>query len=412
MALTSTGWMAAPGIYGIGNQPDKLDVSDILAAMLLKDTAILGQIPMKGTVHNIEHFYFEDKLNACVLSAQMCISASCDHGYLYMSHPSTSSTIAGAMRGEAIIREEGYPTHVCRINGTGFPSVTLSIFAYGSMTAATCNFVCAAGCTTNKWFVVGNPKADTCTYSDDISLARTRRKNYTQVFERGIQIAETREHIDMYAVASELKTQIARRTMEIKRELNIAVLQSYAAVSAGAYTPDLEMRTMAGIIQLIRDPGLDGAMEDTTVTDAATGALTMTRINDQCKKMWDHGGFGDDSNVVIVTSAYQARIIALLEEQRIRRSSKELTVGSYADKVKTDLGFDLNVVIDRYCPAEVMLFMDKNAVSLKPLKGDSWHMEKMAKDGRTQGYQLSGQYTIELRNADARHGLLLNLATS
>jgi len=280
------------------------------------------------------------------------------------------------------------------------------------MTAATCNFVCAAGCTTNKWFVVGNPKADTCTYSDDISMARTRRKNYTQVFERGIQIAETREHIDMYAVSDELKHQIKYRTMEIKRELNLAVLQSYAYVTGGAYTPDNEARTMAGIIQLIRDPGLNGTKDDTTVDDASSGALTMTRINDLCKSMWDQGGFGDDSNVCIVTSAYQARIIALLEEQRIRRSSKELTVGSYADKVKTDMGFDLDVVIDRFCPAEIMLFMDRNAVALKPLKGDSWHLEKMAKSGRTQGYQLSGQYTIELRHANAKHGLLINLATS
>lgn len=410
MALGSTGFMAAPGLYGTTGQLDKLDVSDVLAAILLRDTATLGQIPMKGTVHNIEHFFFEDELNTCVLSGIQSCSASGDFTYLSICNGFTSAKIARLFRVGAIFRQEGYPTHVFRAGNYG--STHISLYYHGSITVAESVIVSAATCTATRWFIVANPKADTSDYSDDISQARTRRKNYTQVFERGIQIAETREHIDLYGVPDELKHQIKLRTMEIKRELNNSVLNGFAYSDGTAYTPDIETRTMAGIIQLIMDPGLDGTAEGTTVTNAANGALTMTRINDHCKKMWDQGGFGDDSNVCIITSAYQARIIALLEEQRIRRSSKELVVGTYANKVMTDLGFELPVVIDRWCPSEMMIFLDKNAVKLMPLKGDSWHMEKMAKSGRTQGYQLSGQYTIELRNADARHGLISNLSFS
>jgi len=36
----------------------------------------------------------------------------------------------------------------------------------------------------------------------------------------------------------------------------------------------------------------------------------------------------------------------------------------------------------------------------------------MAKTGRSQAYQLSGQYTIEVRNAAECHGMLHNLAMS
>jgi hypothetical protein len=33
----------------------------------------------------------------------------------------------------------------------------------------------------------------------------------------------------------------------------------------------------------------------------------------------------------------------------------------------------------------------------------------MAKTGRVEKWQLSGQYTIEMRNADKCHGMLINL---
>lgn len=261
-----------------------------------------------------------------------------------------------------------------------------------------------------RFFVVGQPKTDEDTYSDDISKARTRRKNYTQIFERGIQIAETREHVDLWAISDELKYQIKMRTYEVKRELNNAVINGIAYAAANTASPDIGRHSMAGLIQLIRQPDLGSTNTDSTTTDASSGALTISRINDLCKKIYDNGGFDDGSNCCIIVGPYQARIIALLEEGRIRRSSNELIVGSYANAVKTDMGFELPVVMDRWMPSEMLVILDKSRVSLMPLQGDTWHLEKMAKTGRNQGYQLSGQYTLELRNGCECHGLLINLA--
>lgn len=417
MALLSTDFMAAPGLYGEGNQNDKLDVSDVLSAILLKDTATLGQIPMEGTVKNIEHFWLEDELNACVFSA--FLSASTDCGSFALITGASAMTAAKwwkIMRAGAIIRPESYDQNFRVVDMT--LSTSTSIYPYGSMTVCTSCYLTVPWTSASntassymRWFVVGQPKADTTDYSDDISNARTRRKNYTQVFERGIRIAETREHIDLYAVSDELKLQTKYRTYEVKRELNNAILNSWAYASAG-YSPDLETRTMAGIIQQIRDYDLDGTKEDTTVSNASSGALTITRINDLCKVIYDCGGFDDQSNCCIIVGPYQARVISLLEEGRIRRASNELIVGSYANKVKTDLGFDLDVIIDRFMPNGSLLILDRSRVKLMPLQGDAWHLEKMAKTGRTQGYQLSGQYTVEVRNANSAHGYIYGLSYS
>jgi hypothetical protein len=61
-------------------------------------------------------------------------------------------------------------------------------------------------------------------------------------------------------------------------------------------------------------------------------------------------------------------------------------------------------------PSDKLILLDRSRIALVPLQGDSWHMEKMAKTGRSEKWQISGQYTIELRNADKCHGLLYDLS--
>lgn len=405
MALTSTGFMAAPGLYGIGNQPDRLDVSEVLAAILLDDTSTLAMVSMKGTVHNIEHFWFEDKLNETYVSGSLSMGADNSTAIFYFSNASSSTSINQIARSGSLIRPDGYDIIWKMVTASN----STSLIPHTSVTNITSVFVSVEN---QRCLVVGMPKADTATFSEDISRARSRRKNYTQVFERGLEIAETRKHQDLYAVADELKLQIKNRTYEIKKELNNSLLNSRAYWNGGAATPDSEVsRTFSGIIEQIRDPALSGTRTNNTAT-AISGALTMTNINQLVQDIFDRGGFDSQSNVCAIVGAKQSRVVALLEEQRIRKSNTELVVGSYNNKIKTDMGFDIPVVIDRWLPPDLFLLLDKSRVSCKPLKGDTWHLERMAKTKRTDGFQLSGQYTCEVRNADEAHGLLYDLSYS
>jgi hypothetical protein len=63
-------------------------------------------------------------------------------------------------------------------------------------------------------------------------------------------------------------------------------------------------------------------------------------------------------------------------------------------------------------PKDKVILLDKSRVALMPLKGDNWHTEKMAKTGRSEKWQMSGQFTLELRNPEEAHGLLYDLSTS
>ncbi|MHC4278289.1 MAG: SU10 major capsid protein [Planctomycetota bacterium] len=404
MALTTSAWMAAPGLIADANQFDKLDVSDVLSAVLLKDTATLGQIPMKGTAKGVEHYWIEDSLNFMAFSAQMSSGSATIE--VDDADISTTAQLARVIRTGALLMPEGQE-FVLQVIDHSSVSITTTVLGSLAWTASLT--------ATTRFFVVGQPYMDELDASPDISRGRTRRVNFTQIFERGIEIAETREHIDLYAVSDELKQQIKYRTLEVKRELNAAVLMGYTHLSVAAPVPGnlgLAGRrvSMAGIIQFLRDPDFDSTNEDTLVNNAAGGALTMARINTLTSDIYNRGGFESDSNCCVIVGPGQARVIALLEEQRIRKSSSELVVGTYANKIKTDLGFEMDVIVDRWCPADKLIVLDRNAVKLLPLQGDSWHLQKMAKTGRTTQYQLSGQYTLEIRNAEERHGMIYGLA--
>ena len=406
MALASTDFMAAPGLYGSGNQPDRLDVSDVLAAILLTDTTTLGKIGMKGTASNIEHFWFEDALNDVYVSISLSADAENTSPIGYFSLLSSSTSVNQVLRSGALVRADGY-NQVWKVITA---SVCTSLVAQSSTTVAVSAFPVLSSVAL-RCLVVAQPKPDTQTYSEDISRARTRRSNFTQVFERGIQIAETRKHVDLYAVKDELKLQIKNRTYEIKRELNNSIIngQAWWVAAATAPTPDTETRTMCGLLDMIQDPSHSGTRQTATVT-SVSGALTMTSINGLVENIFNRGGFDDQSNCCIVVGPKQARVIALLEEQKVRKSNTELVVGSYANKVKTDLGYDLDVIIDRWFPPDMLMILDAARAGCMPLKGDSWHLERMAKTNRTDGYQLSGQYTCFLNNAAEAHGLLKELS--
>jgi hypothetical protein len=85
-------------------------------------------------------------------------------------------------------------------------------------------------------------------------------------------------------------------------------------------------------------------------------------------------------------------------------------VGYYRDIFLSDMGKELPIVLDRWVPPKTLIVLDRARVSLRALQGDAWHMEKMAKTGRSEKWQLSGQYGLEIRNPDACHGMIIHCA--
>lgn len=404
MAIASGAFMAAPGMFttALASKLDKVDCSQVLAAVLKADRAVLGHIKMGPPARNIEFNWIEDDLNAVTFNAHNLTSTSVSvEGFT-----ATTSLEDLVVRGGSVVAPRNSTSAGCNEMLLLVTSVENESILFTSMYGNTTYATCATTC---EWVVVAQPYSDSSDASSDISKARTKRDNFTQIYERAIEISQTRKGIDMEAVTSELQLQIKYRTMEIKRELNISTLLGIGYYSGG-YSADLDARTSHGILKLIQDPAMTGTATNETVTDEGGAALTVGIINALLYKMWDRGGLDEMADPIIVVGASQQRAIAGMEQDIRRVEQGERQVGYYRDIFLSDMGLELPVVLDRWMQADKLLVLDRSRVAIRALAGDAWHMEKMAKTGRSEKWQLSGQYGLELRNADSCHGLSLDLA--
>lgn len=397
MALTSTSFMAAEGGYSttLATKLDKIDCSQLLAAVLVQDKALLGHIKMGSIGTNIEHNWIEDELNPMYVMADSSSSTkvSCSSGY-------SVASLTRILRKKTILNPAG--TEVLIQITASAAALSIAMTAYGSTTWASW--------TTTKCYIVAQPWADIDAASTDISQTRTKRKNYMQVFERAVEITQTRKNMSMEAVTGELQLQTKYRTMEIKRELDMSVIRGYAYASdTNTTSGDIEIRTMAGLISLIRDPNQDTTATTNTVIQNSA-ALTADNINSLAYKIFDRGGLDDMADPIILVGPAQQRVIAAMEKDLRRVEQGERKVGYYRDIFLTDMGVEMPVVLDRWMPKDKLIILDRARINLIPMRGDQWHLEKMAKTGRNEKWQLSGQYTIELRNPDMCHGLLYDIS--
>jgi hypothetical protein len=411
MAIASGSWMGAKAAYGstLAGKLDKIDCSQVLAAVLKADRAILGHIKMGETGKNIQFDWVEDELNEVTFEA--CCSDS--------TSVSVPAGFTGTVSLAKIVRDGAVITMKNRL--TGYASTENSYYLLVSSASAATELTTTlygsiphvVATTTATWIVVSQPWSDSDDASSDITRIRAKKHNFMQIFERAIEISQTRKGMDMEAVTSELQHQIKYRTLEVKRELNISVLTGMAYSASGLYRGDTEARSMMGIINYIRNPTLadgTGTLADTTVTSEAGAALTVAKINSILYKIWSEGGLDDSADPIIVVGAPQQRAIAAMEKDIRRVEQGERQVGYYRDVFLSDMGSELPIVMDRWMADDKLLILDRSRVALRALQGDGWHMEKMAKTGRSEKWQLSGQYGIELRNPDKCHGLIHNLA--
>ncbi len=399
MGLSSLGFMTRTGGYTttLANKLDKIDCSQVLDAVLLADKATLGHIKMGSPGTTIEHNWIEDELNAPYIWAKAGTTLK-----LTLATSLTSKANAQLIaRTYSILQKEG-TEDLIQISST-CGGTDIDYADYGNTGSAK-----MSGATVFKWYVVAQPHTDIANASSDVSKSRTKNKNFMQIFERAIEIAKTRQNMDMEAVVNELQLQIERRTMEIKRELNLSVIRGRAYYSSG-FMGRIERSTMSGIDHFILDPDLDATEEATTAVNASA-ALTQALINTLAYTIFGEGGLGDGSDPIIIVGQKQYRLISAMEKELRRVEAGEKTVGYYKNVFLTDLGTEMPIVLDRWAPNDKLYIIDRSRIALIPMQGDSWGMEKMGKTGRSDKWQLSGQYTLEMRYAGKCHGMLYNLS--
>ena len=350
-----------------------LDLSNELAEIIRRDnTAFLSRVGISGVATETTHSWMEDKLNPnsatcaeAVDSSETAIDVATGHGVRFRVGTLFRLDVPGN-------------TEVIQVTAISGDTLTV-VRGYGSTTGQ----AGTAG-TSDAIQIISHPAQESQDAPSDESRTRTKVSNYTQIFQKGIMVSHTMRSVLQAGVGDEFTFQIARRMMEIMRELDSTILLGIKSADAGS---DTSYRSMGGLIEFVS--ATNGNLNTTSE------ALTLNVVNTMCKDIFDDGG---TPNFILV-GGKQKRAISTFDQSARRSVYDTKTAGYVVEKVITDLGYELDVIVDPFMPSDVAIVGDLSKIRVMPLQGDAMRAEDLAKTGRSSKSQVTGQYTMEVRNA-------------
>lgn len=348
-----------------------LDLSNELAEIIRRDnTSLLSRVGISGVATETTHSWMEDALNPntatcaeAVDSSETTIDVASGHGVRFKVGSLIRLNVPGI-------------TEVMQVTAISTDALTV-VRGYGS----TSGQAGTAG-TTDQIIIIANPAQESQDAPSDESRARSKVYNYSQIFQKGIKVSHTMRSVLQAGVADEYTFQVARRLQELMRELDSSIIGGIKSADVGS---DTSYRSMGGLMEYAR-----GGNSTTT-----SEALVASVVNQLAKDIWDDGG---TPNFILV-SGKQKRAISAFDQSARRSTFDQTTSGYVVDKIVTDLGFMLDVIVDPWVPDDTCIVGDLSRIRVMPLQNDSMRAEDLAKTGRAWNSQVTGQYTLEVRNA-------------
>ena len=370
MALASFGGAAS---YDQTNAAH-LDLSDELSAVLNADTFLLGRIPVKGEAQNVDHYWLEDALNATTVTLDEDLDAS----------ETTVSVVSatGVQVGALLIDQTLGKQEVMQVTAISSNDLTVVRGAGDSAPAGETH------ANASLLRIINNVKQEGDETSTDESKTRSRKHNICEIFKKEVKISGTMLGLDLAGVPNEYQYQLAMRMLELRRNLGMSVYASVKISNSGAGGSDSVYRSMDGIRNFVRG----NSSQLTTTSEALTEAV----VNKQNRLCYDQGAV--DTNFA-VGSADQMVAFSEMYKDKIRLAPSDKARGVFVTKFLTDLGNELDIVIDRWCLPGDILIGDSSKVRLVPLRGRAMKAEPLAKSGDAMIGMIVGEYTLEVRNA-------------
>ncbi len=361
----------------------KLDLSEVLANILLDDTDFISVVGVSGrAATQTKHSWVEDSLNATTLTTTAgTVSAGATAMGISASH------LARITAGSLIKDRLSGKSEVMQVTGIGAVSATI-VRGYGGTSAET-------HAASAVYEIIANARPQGMAGPKDESTARALKHNYTQIFSKGVKITGTAQAIDHAGVSAEDAYQIDLRLRELKRELDrtaIMGVRPSGDVSGTVYGG------MGGVINFI---DIIGA----TNRNVTSETLTPSVLNTMAKQVYDAGGMPD----MVLVGGTQKQKISQFDQEYRRSTLDSRGAGFTVEHFVTDLGQNLRVVVDRWVPVDVALVLDSSKLSIHPLQGRAFFLEKLAKVGDSNDWQIVGEYTMEVRNASQAHAYHRNL---
>ena len=233
----------------------------------------------------------------------------------------------------------------------------------------------------------------------------TSSSNYTQIFHDAVSVSGTSEATEKFGITNEFDREFAKKFQEVVIKLERAAHYGLANSLPANNTDVTTVRRMGGLFSYIRNDA------NANRTDASSAKLTEKILVDTLQDIWDDGGNPD----TILVNATQKRVLSSFASPYVRTDRMDSGVGVIVGTYESEFG-NLDIVLDRYVKPADLIIVQKEYLGIGALKGNgndrSFFTTPVPVDGDRQIATITGEYTMEVRNATKAHGWIHSLSTT
>lgn len=247
---------------------------------------------------------------------------------------------------------------------------------------------------------VSRARVDGDDADDSPSTEVTSSYNYTQIFQRTVNISRSKAKVNMYGITNLEDYEIDKYMKEMM--IDLSMLPYYGGRSAG--TENTVARSAGGLGTFIT-----GNVTYATSTGATGGtaqALTRKNIDDTFALVFADGG---NANLAL-TTAYAQRKINDFYEGFVTTERSEQLGGILIKKLVNPInGNVVDIAVDRRCPSGQLWLLTTDKIAYYPF--DAFFYERLAKTGDSVKGEVVGEYGFVVANADW-HGAVKEFSES
>jgi len=241
--------------------------------------------------------------------------------------------------------------------------------------------------------------------STDVS----RYSNRTQISEKSGSVTGTQDRVEKAGKSSEYDYQVSKKMVELKKDVEVGVLQNTTAIAASAGVAP-QARGMLGFIATNTSIGGGvganaNALTNTAPVDGTQRAFTDTLLKDVMKLMFDNGSPNMDNLYALIPSAQRTIFDGFLAGQTRFDKAEDKTLTATLEVYIGPFG-RVKAVNARHMRTREVFLLNKEYATLGVLR--PMRDTELAKRGDAREFMVNTEWTLIVKNERA-HGKIADL---
>lgn len=231
------------------------------------------------------------------------------------------------------------------------------------------------------------------------AVPTVRLRNYTQILQKTVSVAETQQAVEAAGRDDEFDYQVAKRSKELKRDLEYAAIRNQASTSGSSASAALMAsveswlktnKTSAGQGTAQTTPGYSSGTVAAPTDSTTAGTVVEAMLKNVIQLAYTQGG---DPKILMVGPATKAKVSGFggIATQYRDTGDKQATIVSGADTYVSNFGVH-SIVPNRFMRDQGILALDMTYWAIGELR--PFQSVKLAKTGDSDRKQIKGEYTL------------------